>query len=206
MKTMDLKEFKEKSNIEIIEELIKINNGYITSNIVTELGIHRMYLKIMLERKLIKKVGNGIYADNNTKVDDYYILNLQFSKIIFSHMSALYLHGLINKPKNKKYDISIPNKYHDSKLQEYKMYFVSEKNYKLGLTTILSPLGNEVNVYDVERSICDIIKYKENYDIEDIKSVIKKYLKSENKDLDKLYNYAKILRVKGIDIYIDLLK
>ena len=30
MKRMSIKEFKTKSNIEIIEELMKVNNGYVT--------------------------------------------------------------------------------------------------------------------------------------------------------------------------------
>ena len=44
MEKMSIKEFKDQSNIEIIQELMKINNGYITSKQLTELGIHRMYL------------------------------------------------------------------------------------------------------------------------------------------------------------------
>ena len=47
MRKMSVKEFTDKSNIEIILELMKINNGYITSKQITELDIHRMYLKIM---------------------------------------------------------------------------------------------------------------------------------------------------------------
>lgn len=47
MKEMSVKEFTDKSNKEIILEFMKINNGYITSKQITELDIHRMYLKIM---------------------------------------------------------------------------------------------------------------------------------------------------------------
>ena len=47
MRKMSVKEFTDKSNIEIILELMKIKNGYSTSKQITELYIHRMYLKIM---------------------------------------------------------------------------------------------------------------------------------------------------------------
>ena len=66
---MDLKkinEFQTENNIEIIENLIKINGGYITSKILTDLGIHRMYLKIMLDKHLIEKVNRGIYISSKT--------------------------------------------------------------------------------------------------------------------------------------------
>ena len=48
MEKMTIKDFKDQSNIEIIQELMKVNNGYITSKQLTELGIHRMYLNSII--------------------------------------------------------------------------------------------------------------------------------------------------------------
>ena len=47
MERMTIKEFKTENNIEIINGLMKINNGYITSKKLSDFGIHRMYLNIM---------------------------------------------------------------------------------------------------------------------------------------------------------------
>ena len=44
MERMTIKEFKDQSNIEIIESIMKMNNGYVTSKELSNLGIHRMYL------------------------------------------------------------------------------------------------------------------------------------------------------------------
>ena len=44
MERMTIKEFKDKSNIEIIKELMKNNNGYITSRELDMFDINRMYL------------------------------------------------------------------------------------------------------------------------------------------------------------------
>lgn len=60
MKLITIEEFKEQSNIEIIESILKINNGYITSKIISEFGIHRMYLNIMKEKGMIEKVINEL--------------------------------------------------------------------------------------------------------------------------------------------------
>ena len=73
---------------------MKINNGYITSKQLTELGIHRMYLNIMLDRGIIEKLDNGIYLDVNKFTDSYYVLNLNLPGFIYFHMTALYFHGL----------------------------------------------------------------------------------------------------------------
>ena len=55
MKNTNIKRFKDKINKETIIELIKVNNGYITSKQITDLGIHRMYLKILTDKKVIEK-------------------------------------------------------------------------------------------------------------------------------------------------------
>ena len=60
MERMTIEEFKNQSNIEIIESIMKINNGYVTSKELSDLGIHRMYLNIMKDKKMIEKViGNN---------------------------------------------------------------------------------------------------------------------------------------------------
>lgn len=53
MEKMTIKGFKERSNIEIIESIMKINNGYVTSKELSNFGIHRMYLNIMKEKGII---------------------------------------------------------------------------------------------------------------------------------------------------------
>lgn len=47
MERMTINAFKEQSYIEIIESIMKINTGYVTSKELSNLGIHRMSLNIM---------------------------------------------------------------------------------------------------------------------------------------------------------------
>lgn len=188
-----IKQFKDKTNIEIITELMKIGKGYITSRLITELGIHRMYLKIMEDRNIIRKVGNGIYVESNkTDIDDYYIFSLENSKVIFSHLTALYLYGVYPK-EPKKYDITVSHKYHNKKINTENVYYIINKFYNLGITEIKSPKGNMVKVYDVSKSICDIIRFKEDEKI--IKACMKEYIKKYD-NYEDLIHYAEILKVK----------
>ena len=94
MEKLTIKEFQDKSNIEIIEELMKRNNGYITSKELDMFDIHRMYLSIMQDKGIIKKVASGIYIDTKNNVDNYYVFGISMSNVIFSHITALYFHGL----------------------------------------------------------------------------------------------------------------
>lgn len=63
-----------------------------------------MYLSIMQERGIIKKVAACIYIDTNKTIDNYYVFGLSMPNVIFSHITALYLHGLPIKTLNDIYD------------------------------------------------------------------------------------------------------
>ena len=76
MEKMAIKEFEDKSNMEIIESIMKMNNGYVTSRELSNFGIHRMYLSIMKKKGLIERVGNGIYIDSSKIEDNYYVFSL----------------------------------------------------------------------------------------------------------------------------------
>lgn len=196
MERMSIKEFKTKSNIEIIEELMKANNGYVTSKLISELGIHRMYLNIMKEKGIIEKVGNGIYIDSKKIDDSYYTFNLELSNIIYSHMTALYFHGLSIKAPDNKCDITVPNNYFNYKLKNHNVFYVDKDIYNMGLTEIETPYGNKVRVYDIERCICDIIRSKNRMDLEHIKYSIRSYIKRKDKNIKKLSEYAEKLGIK----------
>ncbi|HOO67833.1 MAG TPA: type IV toxin-antitoxin system AbiEi family antitoxin domain-containing protein [Bacilli bacterium] len=190
MKTTNIKEFKNRNNMEIIESFMNLNNGYVTSKMVTDLGIHRMYLNIMCEKGIIEKVGKGIYIDSKKYEDSYYVFSLENPNVIFSHMTALYFYGLSIKAPSSKYDITIVNKYHNPKIKKHNIFYVSKDIYNLGLTEVKTPAGNKVKAYDIERCICDIVRSKKRMDIELIKYSIREYLKRKDKDINKLSNYA----------------
>lgn len=198
MEKLTIKEFQDKSNIEIIEELMKKNNGYITSKELDMFDIHRMYLSIMQEKELIKKVATGIYIDTNKIEDNYYVFGLSMPNIIYSHMTALYFHGLSIKAPTDVYDITVKRSYNSIHLRKHNVFYVGNDVYGLGITEIETPMGNKVKVYDVERCICDIIRSKSRMDLELIKHSVKEYIKRKDKDLVKLSLYAEKLGIKDV--------
>ncbi len=201
MERMTIKEFKDQSNIEIIESIMKMNNGYVTSKELSNLGIHRMYLNIMKEKGMIEKVGNGIYIDSSKIEDSYFVFGLELSNIIYSHMTALYFHGLSIKAPNDKYDITVPNNYFNYKIKNHNVFYVDKNIYELGLTQVDTPMGNKVKSYDIERCVCDIIRSKNRMDSEFVKYSIREYIKRKDKDLVKLSKYADKMGIKKEVMY-----
>lgn len=205
MEKVTIKEFKEESNVEVIKSIMKINNGYITSKELDNFGIHRMYLNSMWKKGIVEKVAPGIYIDINKIEDNYYVFNLSMPNIIYSHMTALYFHGLSIKAPNEKYDITVRKTYNSKHLKKHEVFYVSNDIYELGLTKIKTPMGNSVGVYDMERCICDIIRSKNRMDLEHIKYSIKAYLKRKDKDIIKLSSYADKMGIKTeVMSYVEL--
>ncbi|MBQ1803781.1 MAG: abortive infection protein, partial [Bifidobacteriaceae bacterium] len=81
----------------------------------------------------------------------------------------------------------------------------SPEAYGLGLTKVRTNFGNYVNAYDVERSICDVIRSREREDYEYVKYAVREYLRSRKKNLQKLMEYAEKLGVQSkVERYIEL--
>lgn len=206
MEKITMKEFQDKSNIEIIKEHMKKNKGYFTSKELDMFDLHRMYLSIMQDKGIIKKVAPGIYINVNIEKDNYYIFGLSMPNVIFSHMTALYFYGLSKKIPDCVYDITVKRSYNSTHLRKHNVFYVDNDIYELGLTEIETPMGNIVKVYDIERCICDIIRSKNRMDLKLVKSCVRKYIKSKDKDFTKLSLYAEKLGIKEVVInFIDMM-
>lgn len=195
MRYETLEEFKTNSNIETIQGLIKANGGYVTSRQLTELGIHRMYLKKMLDRKLIKKVTKGVYTSTDTIEDNYYTIQLRYPKIIYSQFTALFFQNLTEIYPDS-FDITVDYNYHVEDIEKnYNVTKCKKDILDLGLIEISTPLGHKVKAYDPERCICDIIKYQYKLDNEQIKKSVRMYVDNPKNNISNLIKYSKKLGV-----------
>lgn len=195
MKKQNIEEFKTESNIEIIMNLINANGGYITSKQITELGIHRMYLNIMIQKGMIEKVNKGVYIGKKVMEDVYYTFQLRYPKIIFSRFTALYFYGLTELFPHR-FDITVDYNYHVEEVNKKHTVIKCKKEvFELGLSEVVTPLGHKVRVYDRERCICDIIKYRNKLDMEHVKKSVKMYIKDKNKNLNNLSEYSKKMKI-----------
>lgn len=78
--------------------------------------------------------------------------------------------------------------------------------YELGIITVKTPSGNPVKAYNIERTLCDILRKHNNLDIQIVSDAFKRYAKSSNKDIPRLSQYAKKFRVeKKLRAYLEVL-
>lgn len=177
----------------IIENTV---NGIITTSKVTAQGIHRGTLAKMVNDGDLIKCSRGVYILPNEWEDEYYIMQQKYKKGIYSHGTSLYLLGYSERVP-LTFHMTFPTNYNSITIKEENIEVtrVIDKYYELGRTTIRTPIGNEVICYDLERSICDVLR-GEGDDIQIIQYAMKKYAKSREKDINKLNEYAKQLRVE----------
>ncbi len=190
----------------ILKEMQK-NNGMITTNEVEQMGIARKTLTRLLEKGLIERKSQGLYVLPNSWGDEYYNLIFSSKNVVFSHATALFLHGLSERVP-LIYEITVINGYNASlkSRENVELYFVNKDIFELGKIEIESPQGKIVPVYDIERTLCDMLKSKQNQDIEIIKYAFKTYVKSSKKDIYKLIEYAKKLKVdEEVNTYLEVL-
>lgn len=79
-----------------------------------------------------------------------------------------------------------------------KVYTIKKELYDLGLTTAKNPYDRVVKTYDMERTICDIVRSRSQMDIEILTDALKRYTKRKDKNLPLLMRYADKLRVTNI--------
>ena len=66
---------------------------------------------------------------------------------------------------------------------------------KVRILTHLHISGYKVHITDMERSVCDAVKYRNKIGLDVCAEVIRTYLKKPNRNLARLQDYAKRLRV-----------
>lgn len=180
-----------------IHQILKKSKGIITATQVTEARIPRRCLSAMVKAGIIYRVERGIYGFPEVWEDELLFMQYRFSKGVFSHETALYLHGMTDRTPNK-YTMTFPFGYNTVGVKKHGIIakLSTEETYGLGIIEVPSPSGNPLRSYDIERTLCDIVKTRHKGDIQIINQAMKTYAGSKNKDLAKLMNYADKLRVK----------
>jgi len=180
------------------EKISKLfNNGYLETKNVVKSNIPKTYLSKLLKEDKIERVSRGIYIKKDTFVDEFVILQSKSKNATFSNMTALYLYGFSNRIPIK-YDITVPVGYNGTlqKLENVNLYYCKRDLLELGTTNYKLDSGNIVRVYDLERTICDIIKNKKKIDSELYNKAIREYFYSKKKNNLRLYEYAKKMKIE----------
>lgn len=179
-----------------ILSIANTNNGYVTTKEVTNNNIPKIYLTELVRDEKLVKVSRGFYMLPDCFEDDYYKIQLSNKNAIFSLETALYLYNYSDRIPVKYY-VTVPLNYGGNLLKNKNVQLIYTKKewLNLGVKEIKSSYGLPIKVYDVDRTICDIIKNKNKVNPEIFSKAMKEYVSSKEKNIIKLYEYAKKLNI-----------
>lgn len=196
-----------------MEELINFfmkNKGYGRMKDLKVHKIHTRKIKKALEEEIIEKIKPGVYKlidyiwDENESLFDVCKAN---SKAIICLLSALSYYDLTDFNPKEVY-IALPQNSVGLKLDypPVRIFYFSSKTYKAGIEEVELP-GGKLKIYNIEKSICDIFRFRNKLGEDVAIESLKKYLKGPGYDINKLMKYAEICKVKkNMTPYLKALK
>ena len=194
-------------NYNEMKKFVKNSNGIITYSAMIENGISKYYITKIVKDNIIKKYSRGIYVRNDIFEDDFYILQQKNSKIIFSFNTALYFLNETERTPDK-IDITVYKGYNAHRLSKnLRIHYVTKQNWDLGVIEVETIYGFKVKTYNLERTLCDIIRSNNTgIDKEQTNKFIQKMIMKNKVNSIVLMDYAKKLNCeKKIKEIIDIL-
>jgi predicted transcriptional regulator of viral defense system len=193
--------------IDILQSLLAEDKGIFLASRAVQAGLSRFDLSKLTERGLLERVGRGVYIAPGEMGDELYSLQERAKKIVYSHETALYLHGMTDRTPNR-YSITVPSYYKPSITvkDKCKVYYISPNFLGLGLIKLPSGMGHHIVAYDIERTICDIARSRNKIDGQIFVDALKNYVSLEGTNLNNLSDYANKLGVyKILHNYLEVL-
>jgi len=190
-----------------IRDILKDQNGILLTSDLVKFGIPRTYLSILVKNGEIQRISRGVYSAVNYMTDEMASIQARYKGAIFSHETALYLLGLTDRTP-LFYSVTVPAVYNATPLKASgaKVYFVNRGLYLLGVITMKSPHGNDIKTFNLERTICDALRNRNQIDVQFVNEALKKYVIHKDRNIEQLYNYAKQFRIqKIVREYIEVL-
>ncbi len=193
---------------ERIQAIAEKNNGFIKTAQVEQLGISRPMLRKYTEAGKLEQVCKGLYILTSDMADEYALLQARSKFAVFSYGTALFLWGLSDRTPHT-YDITVPRGTNVSLLKRdnpnVRCHYVQSDTYEIGISETFSPQGATVRLYDKERCICDLIRDKDQVDIQLYSQAIKDYFKTKPNNR-KLLKYGKLFGIEEkIRTYMEVL-
>lgn len=184
---------------EKIKKLIDANDGMVWTSLVTGMGISKTILYQYVKENNMEQISHGVYITQDAWIDGMYLVHLRCKQAVFSHESALFFHDLTDREPSA-FEITVRTGYNPSRLKEdgIKVYTIKKELHGEGVIMIQTAFGHPVPVYNLERTVCDIIRCRNSLEMQTFQGALKQYIKRKDKNLRLLMQYASKFHVDKI--------
>lgn len=169
-------------------------------------GINNYDISKLIAEGILEKLYQGVYTIGDIEKLKLTDINVIIENGIVSLTSSAFYYKLTNQEEGK-ITITLNRDQKPPKIPYdlFSYYYTTSKFFDIGLK-IIDQNGRKLKIYDVERTVCDIIRHRSKYESCLIKEVMENYLKRKDVDIDKLLMYSKELRIHNVVIqYLEIL-
>lgn len=185
--------------LEKLEELIQNQHGTILSADLDKNQIPRGYLQMMVAEGTLERVNRGVYVSVDSIEDEMYAMQTKYSNIIYSHETALFLHGLSDRTPFE-YSVTVPSghKVVGDVAERCKVYYIKREFHELGMVLTESSFGNPLRIYTIERTICDLVRSRNRVDVQILNQALNRFAKLKSTDFSTLMDMANKFKIETV--------
>ena len=194
-----------------MKEYSKVSNEQLIFSIqeLKDKGLSYYKINQLVKQGILIKLNKNYYENTNFdgEESDFYYAYAYVPNGVICLLSAA-VHYNLSTHRPDAIDIAIPRKARVSTLPEWpelKIYYFTDERFSVG-AEIIEVGKNKFRIYDVEKSVVDIVFYREKMGIEETKEVLSNYLHRKDRNLNKLIRYAEMLKCEDtINKYLEVL-
>ncbi|MDD4184949.1 MAG: type IV toxin-antitoxin system AbiEi family antitoxin domain-containing protein [Candidatus Izemoplasmatales bacterium] len=170
---------------------------FIRSSELLNKGLSYYMIHRFVKEGILAKINGNTY-ENLTYVgdeSDYLYAYGYVNGGVVCLMSAAVFHGM-STTRTNQIDVAVRHKAKTGKLPEWPaigIFYFDVARYETGIQTV-DLAGGSIQIYDREKTVCDLLTYRNKYGIEDCLAVLKAYLRREERDINKLIAYSEKLK------------
>lgn len=190
-------------------DIIAENKKFITTAELKDMGYSYYKMGQLEKNGLLHRVNRTTYENLSYKGDenDFFSAEAYVPNGVICLMSAARYYGLTNFLPDAV-DVAIDRKKKVSTLPEWpelRIFYFNPARMDIGVTEVIEDV-NKFHIFDIEKTVVDIIYFRNKIGIEETSEVLKNYLKRKDRQIDRLYTYARRLRCEKVTrTYLEVL-
>lgn len=164
--------------------------------------------KLVSEGRLVKL--NKSHYENSSyrgEESDFYYVGAYVPRGVICLLSAAVYYRLTTFVPDAV-DVAIPRKAKVSTMPDWpqiNVHYYTDGRHALGATAVREG-RNGFQIYDREKTVVDIVFYRERVGIEETKETLVTYLQRKDRNLNRLLEYAKLMKCdKAMRHYLEVL-
>ena len=187
-----------------ISEIVAAKGGVVTMDEITDRAEHKRILRAVEHGELIR-LRQGVYAVPiailNTMID---VERIVPQGVLCLYSAWAYYQLTTTVPPSFCIAIEAKRKVKLPIRLPINLYYWKAGNLEFGIVDV--EISNyQVRMTDLERSVCDAVKYRNKIGLDLCAEIIRTYLRKKERNLSRLMDYAERLRVtKILNNYLEI--